>query len=816
MGGKFLIQPEATTPRSDMTTRHYAVAILLSLGATHAAFAQSAPAATQARGDIAAQLREVGQSLASPLDPPQTGDASRAPRSISQDLRTRLDEANLRSSREWREIKTRDDWEAYRQRKLAALRQSLGAPQSPPDDLHVRVTRTLAGDGHKIENLVFESRPGLLVTANLYSPDPPRDSMPGILICHSHHAPKTQGELQDMGMLWARAGCLVLVMDQLGHGERRQHPFVTAADYPKEFRVSRQDYYFRYNTAMQLHLSGESLMGWMAWDLMRGVDLLAARPGIDPRRIVLLGAVAGGGDPCSVAAALDARIAAAVPFNFGGPQPETRFPLPENAEDAFNYAGGGSWESTRNLRLSAREGFLPWVIVGSVAPRRLVYAHEFAWDRQRDPVWRRLEQIYGWYAMPDRLAFTLGRGSVTGQAPESTHCTNIGAEHRRLIYDAFERWFGIPKPEKETQTRRPAEELLCLPAARDASMRPLWQLTSEIASQRLAQARRELSTMDRDARRQAVRSRWAELLGEVSVPVLARQTEASSDVTDRFPRSISAKLTWLETADGAAVGLLRLSSRDEKKGKPPIVVAVAQGGIRDSLSFRSDAIAAILAEGIEVWLPDVRAGSTAVTGGRGRQSSATSLSATGQMVGQTVLAARLQDLRLVLSQVRPEDNVLLWGVTSSPRNPADALLAAPLDAPDLPKQAEPMGSLLALFASLYDEQKVDAVALDGGLASFQSVLESPFIYLPHDSAVPGALTVGDLCDVAAELAPRPLRLQSLVDGRNRPVSLESLQRAYAPALSEYRAAGASERLELAAEADAAATISWIIARCQAP
>jgi hypothetical protein len=25
-----------------------------------------------------------------------------------------------------------------------------------------------------------------------------------------------QGELQDMGVMWARAGCLVLVMDQLG------------------------------------------------------------------------------------------------------------------------------------------------------------------------------------------------------------------------------------------------------------------------------------------------------------------------------------------------------------------------------------------------------------------------------------------------------------------------------------------------------------------------------------------------------------------------------------------------------------------------
>src|SRR5437667_3862897 len=103
---------------------------------------------------------------------------------------------------------------------------------------------------------------------------------------------------------------------------------------------------------MQLHVIGDSLIGWMAWDLSRGVDLLLVRPGMDPKRIILLGAVAGGGDPAAVTAALDPRIKAVVPFNFGGPQPETVYPLPKDPEKAFNYAGGGSWESTRNLRLS--------------------------------------------------------------------------------------------------------------------------------------------------------------------------------------------------------------------------------------------------------------------------------------------------------------------------------------------------------------------------------------------------------------------------------------------------------------------------------
>ena len=126
--------------------------------------------------------------------------------------------------------------------------------------------------------------------------------MPGILIAHSHHRPKTQGELQDMGMTWARAGCVVLVIDQLGHGERADHPFQSEQDYTKNnsgYRWWRQDYYYLFDVNAQLHLIGDSLMCWMAWDLMRGVDLLLARPGIDPKKILLLGAVAGGGDPAA-------------------------------------------------------------------------------------------------------------------------------------------------------------------------------------------------------------------------------------------------------------------------------------------------------------------------------------------------------------------------------------------------------------------------------------------------------------------------------------------------------------------------------------
>ena len=193
---------------------------------------------------------------------------------VRDNLRARLQQANDQSTAEWQAVRSREDWERLRTGKLAALRASLGAWPDRHPLFNIRTVSEISGDGFRIKNTLFESRPGWWVSANLYVPETPRDSMPGIVICHAHHTPKQHGELQDMGMTWARAGCCVLVLDQVGHGERRQHPFETAADYAKPFGVGRQDYYFRYDNAIQLHLVGESLVGWMAWDMMRGVDLL--------------------------------------------------------------------------------------------------------------------------------------------------------------------------------------------------------------------------------------------------------------------------------------------------------------------------------------------------------------------------------------------------------------------------------------------------------------------------------------------------------------------------------------------------------------
>lgn len=689
--------------------------------------------------DLAARLRDLdGRVL-----------PAEQPRMLGRDARSRIEAANQRESQAWAAIRTKADWERYRDAKIKSLRDSLGTDEPFARELKVAVHRTLDGPGHRVENVLFESRPGLSVAANLYVPNPERESMPGIVIVHSHHNPKTQAELQDMGITWARLGCLVLIPDQIGHGERRQHPFIDAGRYPKPFRIGRQDYWYRYNTGLQLQLIGESLMGWMVSDLKRSVDVLLARPGIDRNRIILLGSVAGGGDPAAVAGALDPRIAAVVPFNFGGPQPETAYPLPADAETSFNYAGAGSWESTRNLRLSARDGFLPWVIVGAIAPRRLVYGHEFSWDRERDPVWKRLETIYGFYEAPDRLSAATGRGLLKGQPPEATHCNNIGPVHRKGIYSALKLGFGIPEPEQDLQDRRPAADLACVPPG------SALQKVHDLAAERIKGQGREPKD-------------WARVLGET-----APDTDPKATGSEARPLgTVTVERILLEPEAGIAVPLLLLLPHRPAETRLPAVIGIAQSGKQAFLKQRSEDLAALLAGGVAVCLPDLRGtGETRPGDGRGRNSESTSVASTELMLGRTLLGLRIRDLRSVLRHLRSRSDLdparlALWGDSFTPANPPERRFDVPFDADDPPALAEPLGGLAALFGALFDAQ-VPAVYARGGLADYRLLLDSPYVYVPYDAVVPGALTTVSLSRVAEAIVPRPIRLEGLVDGCNR-------------------------------------------------
>lgn len=716
-------------------------------------------------------------------------------------LHKQIQEANRKDREAWAQVKTKADWEKFRDQRIKALRDSLGTFPEVPKAVPVRVTRTIEGQGYAIDNLLYESRPGVWVAGNLYRPAEKRDRMPVFLIAHAHHAPKHQGELQDMGVMWAKLGCMVLVIDQLGHGERRQHGFHTAKDFPKEYRVSRQDYFFRYNLNLELSLVGDSLMGWMAWDLMRGLDVALARPGADKERVILLGAVAGGGDPAAVTAALDPRFTCVVPFNFGGPQPETRYPLPENAEEWFNYAGGGSWESTRNLRDSAAGGFLPWVIVASVAPRKLIHAHEFSWDRERDPVWKRYQKVWGFYDATDNVSFTHGTGQIQVNDAKASHCTNIGPIQRKGIYAALKKWYDIPVPEKESQERRTFEELRCWTpeAEKELKPRPLHEVLGGMADRQLAESRRKFV----DGRP----AMWT-AFDVVPLDILGSREEWPATPV---ALSCDAHIRPYRFAGQQFRGLV-LKPKSLPDGKRiPWVLCLSHEGPHRFLGARSEAIAGLLRSGVGCLLVEwTGSGADRPTDGRGRTSYSASLASSALMNHKMLGGVWADQARDALTfELRSWDNVdperiLVWGESLAQPNGPDETIAVPYELAQ-PRLAEPLAATVASL--LGAEKNAKAVVARGGLVSYRSVLDSPFVHVPHDALPVNVFRAGDLPDVWAHLAPKPLRLEGLVDGTNRRVSKEKLDAALRPVTEAYKKGGLVVREDYTPDADLA---KWIV------
>ena len=108
--------------------------------------------------------------------------------------------------------------------------------------------------------------------------------------------------------------------------------------------------------------------------------------------------------------------------------------------------------------------------------------------------------------------------------------------------------------------------------------------------------------------------------------------------------------------------------------------------------------------------------------------------------------------------------------------------------PQIQHQGEPQGGLLAILGALYDPN-VRAIAVRNGLANYSSILDDSFVYVPADITVPGFLEAGDIADVEAALAPKPMLLKDLIEGKNRlvppTISAYTSIRSFAP-IVRYR------------------------------
>lgn len=189
-------------------------------------------------------------------------------------------------------LRTKADAEACVRDVRERVRQSLGPwPEKTP--LHARVTGTLDRGTYAIEKIVFESRPGFFVTANLYVPAAARrQRRPGVVLACGHYPEGKAAEpYQSVAQGLARLGYVVLIFDPIGQGERLQY---LDAQFRSVYNHDSLDEHLQ--AGNQQVLVGESLAAWRAWDGVRALDYLLTRPEVDPAHVGVTGNSGGGTD----------------------------------------------------------------------------------------------------------------------------------------------------------------------------------------------------------------------------------------------------------------------------------------------------------------------------------------------------------------------------------------------------------------------------------------------------------------------------------------------------------------------------------------
>jgi hypothetical protein len=229
-------------------------------------------------------------------------------------LRDQIDRAWAQDDRRraaFESIRTEADLLTLRSEIRAKLLDILGGLPEERTPLNARVTGTVAMDGYRIEKLVFESLPGLHVTALVYVPDRPAGRKPAVLVACGHSPDgKAFKNYQEISGQLARRGYVVLCWDPVGQGERSQ--FWDAARGRSRYNLVCGEHAVLGNLAC---IAGGSLNRYMVWDGMRAVDYLLSRDDVDGSRISITG-TSGGGFQSAYIGALDERIGAVAPSCF--------------------------------------------------------------------------------------------------------------------------------------------------------------------------------------------------------------------------------------------------------------------------------------------------------------------------------------------------------------------------------------------------------------------------------------------------------------------------------------------------------------------
>jgi dienelactone hydrolase len=634
---------------------------------------------------------------------------NRFPRMVQEYFVARVRQMEQASLKAQAALQTKADAEAHVQLVREKIRACFGPfPEKTP--LKPRVTGTVERDAYTIEKIIFESRPGLLVTGNLYLPKGRPLPLPGVVgVCGHSDNGKANEAYQSFSQGLARMGYVVLIIDPLGQGERLQYP---DANLKSRIGVGVREHLYGGN---QQFLVGEFFGAWSAWDGIRALDYLLTRPEVDPRHVGVTGN-SGGGTLTTWLCGLDARWTMAAPSCF-----VTTFrhnlenELPADTEQC----------PPRALALGLdHEDF-----IAALAPKPVILLskeRDFFDVRGTEAAFARLKRLYKLLGAPENIALFTG---------PTTH--GYSQENREAMYRWFNRVTGVSDAQTEPKLVIEKDETLwCAPRGQvvELQSRSLHAFTRE-HSQSLAGRRPKLQGA---ALAQTV-AQMLKLPQRSGVPDFRILRPAPSR---KYPRPYATTYA-VQTEPGIHALVYRLGGERHDarppKGPARAVLYVAHRSsdaelreeplIRELLNAEPDAaFYACDVRGIGESQPDTCGQNTFLNPyGSDYFYAIHSLMLDAPYVGQ-----KTHDVLAVLDWLKSHrhEEVHLVG--------------------------KAWGALPATFAALISDL-VTQVTLEHALTSYAAIAESENYQWPLAAFVPGVLAKFDLPDCYRELAAKKLR-----------------------------------------------------------
>jgi dienelactone hydrolase len=367
-------------------------------------------------------------------------------------------------------LKTRADALEYIRSVRERIADCFGPfPEKSP--LNPRVTGKLERDTYRIEKVVFESRPGFFVTANLYVPKAGNGPWPGVVgSCGHAHNGKADPAYQSFCQGLARLGYVVLIFDPIGQGERLQYAHLEKSRRPGP---GVEEHLLAGN---QQFLVGEFFGAWRAWDGIRALDYLLTRPEVDPKHVGITGN-SGGGTMTTWLCGLETRWTMAAPGCFVTTiRRNLENELPQDTEQCPPRVLAAGLDHADFLACLAPK---PVII--------LAKEKDYFDVRGAEEAYQRLVPLYALLGAPDNVKLHVG---------PSGHGYSI--ENREAMYQWFNRVTGVSDAKQEPKlTLEKDEDLRCTArgSVTELRSRSVFSFTAETA-QRLAASRTEPTTAE--------------------------------------------------------------------------------------------------------------------------------------------------------------------------------------------------------------------------------------------------------------------------------------------------------------------------------